>query len=305
MIPILHHYDASPFSRKAQKMLGIKSLKWVSIEMPMTSPKPDIERLTGGYRGTPVLQLGADIFVDNVAIAAALYEVFPEAPTLTADKSFFANDAISNWADALFEPVLRAAVGKYSPDWDPHFRNDREAVFPNLDFSGLVDELPLYSNRVVTLIRELDQHLSRGGPFIHGVTISIADVHCWGILWFVFAGLPEVSEQLAELNSVQGWYQSMDTVGFGERVEHDFGHAWEVLAENHKTSACMAIKTSSNLASWVGKPVTVRAEGADRGVVSGSLRAIDDRFFALSVVQENDSVARVYFPRAGYVLAVD
>lgn len=163
----------------------------------------------------------------------------------------------------------------------------------------------MYSNRVVTLIRELDQHLSRGGPFIHGVTISIADVHCWGILWFVLAGLPEVSEQLAELNSVQGWYQSMDTVGFGERVEHDFGHAWEVLAENHKTSACMAIKTSSNLASWVGKPVTVRAEGADRGVVSGSLRAIDDRFFALSVVQENDSVARVYFPRAGYVLAVD
>ena len=54
---ILHQYDISPFSQKAQKMMGLKGLAWHSIEMPLIAPKPDVEALTGGYRGTPVLQL--------------------------------------------------------------------------------------------------------------------------------------------------------------------------------------------------------------------------------------------------------
>ncbi|MCH1491882.1 MAG: glutathione S-transferase N-terminal domain-containing protein, partial [Luminiphilus sp.] len=80
--PILHHYDASPFSQKAQKMMGIKGLTWQSVEMPMTAPKPDIEAITGGYRGTPVLQVGSDIFIDTVAIADALDHFFPEMAVL-------------------------------------------------------------------------------------------------------------------------------------------------------------------------------------------------------------------------------
>jgi len=66
---ILHQYDISPFSQKAQKMMGLKGLAWSSIEMPLIAPKPDVEALTGGYRGTPVLQIGADVFVDNWMIA--------------------------------------------------------------------------------------------------------------------------------------------------------------------------------------------------------------------------------------------
>ena len=60
---ILHQYDISPFSQKAQKMMGLKELSWQSVEMPMIAPKPDVEALTGGYRGTPVLQIGQDVFI--------------------------------------------------------------------------------------------------------------------------------------------------------------------------------------------------------------------------------------------------
>ena len=45
---ILHQYDISPFSQKAQKMMGLKGLAWQSIEMPLIAPKPDVEALTGG-----------------------------------------------------------------------------------------------------------------------------------------------------------------------------------------------------------------------------------------------------------------
>jgi glutathione S-transferase len=71
---ILHQYDISPFSQKAQKMMGLKGLSWQSVEMPMIAPKPDVEALTGGYRGTPVLQIGRDVFIDNWMIARALDE---------------------------------------------------------------------------------------------------------------------------------------------------------------------------------------------------------------------------------------
>ena len=60
---ILHQYDISPFSQKAQKMMGLKGLSWQSVEMPMIAPKPHVEALTGGYRGTPVLQIGRDVFI--------------------------------------------------------------------------------------------------------------------------------------------------------------------------------------------------------------------------------------------------
>jgi len=40
---ILHQYDISPFSQKAQKMMGLKGLDWLSVEMPLIAPKPDVE----------------------------------------------------------------------------------------------------------------------------------------------------------------------------------------------------------------------------------------------------------------------
>ncbi len=35
-------------------------------------PKPDLAALTGGYRKTPVLQVGADIYCDTALIARRL-----------------------------------------------------------------------------------------------------------------------------------------------------------------------------------------------------------------------------------------
>ena len=35
---ILHHYDASPFTQKALRMLGLKRLAWRSVQTPMLPP---------------------------------------------------------------------------------------------------------------------------------------------------------------------------------------------------------------------------------------------------------------------------
>ena len=78
---ILHHYPASPFAHKARCVLGFKQLAWRSVTVPSVMPKPDVVALTGGYRRTPVLQIGADIYCDTALICDVLEHLRPE-PTL-------------------------------------------------------------------------------------------------------------------------------------------------------------------------------------------------------------------------------
>ncbi len=78
---ILHHYPESPFAEKARLVLGHKKLPWKSVHIPAVMPKPDVVALTGGYRRTPLLQVGADIYCDTALIADVLEHVQPE-PTL-------------------------------------------------------------------------------------------------------------------------------------------------------------------------------------------------------------------------------
>ena len=78
---ILHHYLTSPFSEKVRLILGAKKLPWKSVFIPPIMPKPDVEVLTGGYRKTPFLQIGADIYCDSALIADVLEHLRPE-PTL-------------------------------------------------------------------------------------------------------------------------------------------------------------------------------------------------------------------------------
>ena len=58
---ILHHYPTSPFAEKVRLIMGYKKLSWQGVTIPMVMPKPDLMPLSGGYRRTPVLQIGADI----------------------------------------------------------------------------------------------------------------------------------------------------------------------------------------------------------------------------------------------------
>src|SRR5450755_1574433 len=77
---ILHHYETSPYSEKVRLGLGLKGLAWRSVEIPAIMPKPDLTALTGGYRKTPVLQVGADIYCDSQLIMRELERLHPARP---------------------------------------------------------------------------------------------------------------------------------------------------------------------------------------------------------------------------------
>src|SRR5438445_13808978 len=103
---ILHHYPQSPFAEKARLMLGLKGLAWDSVIIPRVMPKPDLVALTGGYRRTPVLQVGADIYCDTALIARRLERERPDPPLFPPGREAVAA-TLAQFADqALFQHAV-------------------------------------------------------------------------------------------------------------------------------------------------------------------------------------------------------
>ena len=96
---ILHHYPTSPFSEKMRLILGYKKLAWKSVIIPPIMPKPDVVALTGGYRKTPVLQIGADIYCDTALICDVLEHVAARAVALSRAAARAWRASLAQWAD--------------------------------------------------------------------------------------------------------------------------------------------------------------------------------------------------------------
>jgi glutathione S-transferase len=109
---ILHHYETSPYSEKVRLGFGLKGLPWASVEIPRIMPKPDLTALTGGYRKTPVLQIGADIYCDSQLIMCELERRHPTPSFYPAGRG--AADALAWWAEkTTFQ--LPASYSRRSP----------------------------------------------------------------------------------------------------------------------------------------------------------------------------------------------
>ena len=143
---ILHHYASSPFSEKVRLVLGLKGLAWRSVEVPVMMPKPDVLPLTGGYRRTPFLQIGADIYCDSALMCRVIDRLAPQPPLYPAGCSGAA-PMISQWADSalfwvavpltiqrvanveraqlLVESASRAALQRFLAAWQDLLRQTR------------------------------------------------------------------------------------------------------------------------------------------------------------------------------------
>jgi len=75
---ILHHYPMSPYSEKIRLAFGLKGIAWHSVIISPMMPRPDLTPMTGGYRRTPVMQVGADIYCDTQLILRTLERLHPQ-----------------------------------------------------------------------------------------------------------------------------------------------------------------------------------------------------------------------------------
>jgi glutathione S-transferase len=229
---ILHHYDISPFSQKAQKMMGLKGLAWQSVEMPMIAPKPDVEQLTGGYRGTPVLQIGADVFIDNWMIARAIDQFAADGPLINA-RGALVDAALYAWGERLFTPLLHSALATYKSRWDADFLADRKQVFPDVDFDTLEMADPDRRSQVRAYLGAVQAQLERGGSFLGGAQADSGDIHAWGMVWMIYSALPDLVPFVEALPELVAWYQRVEVLGIGVREDVTIEVAWDAIRSGY------------------------------------------------------------------------
>ena len=166
---ILHHYPASPVSEKVRVALGIKRLAWRSVEIPRVPPKPDVMPLTGGFRRTPIMQIGADIYCDSQCILRELQRRFPE-PTFYPDGDAGLPWAISRWTDVLFDVAVRLSMGANAAQMPEAFARDRVRLFfgPNGDLNKVQADVPHAVVQLRAQFGWIDRRLARGSPFPWG-----------------------------------------------------------------------------------------------------------------------------------------
>lgn len=293
----LHHYDASPFSQKAIKMLAIKGLDWKSVIHPMIAPKPELTALTGGYRGTPVMQIGADIFIDSQLIAEELERRFP-IPTLYPGGKGVAH-MLDEWGNAFFRAGLDIAIKEFSGDWDEDFYKDRDAVFPDLDFSKADMRFADACVRLRAHAQFINDQLSDGRNFLMGASPGLADIQGYVVNWFTRAGFAFVQKLFGDFSYLEPWEARMAALGEGGRTEVTAQDAHGV-ANASQTTIQRGIDANDPSGIAVGDEVCVTPVTSQRGDAKGRLVRLSASEVVIAPANAEIEGVVAHYPRLGY-----
>jgi glutathione S-transferase len=293
---ILHSYDGSPFTQRVLKMLAIKRARWRWVETPMMMPKEDLVALTGGYRGTPVLQIGADIYIDSQRIARELELRIPE-PTLFPGGNAGLGFAMVKYADSYFRAGLHMAIGLTSPSWPDEFRADRQKLFPDIDFAKVDVEHAKAQLRAHASLVELQ--LQDGREFLAGPAPGMLDIHAWTVPWFARPWMPVVNGLFAAFPKMAAWEARVAALGEGERQPIPVADAFAVARGSRPLPG--TIDADDALGLRAGEVVDVGPEEEmRRGDVRGEVVAANPNEIAVRHKHPSCGEVVVHFPRLGY-----
>jgi glutathione S-transferase len=298
---VLHHYPASPVSEKVRVGLGIKGLAWRSVEIPRLPPKPDLMPLTGGFRRTPILQIGADIYCDSQCILRELQRRFPR-PTFYPDGDEGLSWAISRWTDALFEVAVRLSLGANAAQLPEPFAKDRVRLFfgPNGDLNKLQADVPHTAAQLRAQFGWIDRRLADGSRFMLGADAGLADALVYYLVWFVRARWQGGPGLLSEFPALEAWELRVKAIGHGRPAEMSPGEALE-LARAAEPATPEQSDGRDPQGLKPGQSVSVVAD-LDSGElpVTGRVRFVDRD--SIAIVREDARVGTVcvHFPRVGY-----
>lgn len=305
---ILHHYPQSPFAEKARLLLGFKGLSWHSVLIPPVMPKPDLTALTGGYRRTPVLQIGADIYCDTALIARRLEQekatpaLFPEGREAAATAlAQFADQVLFQHAVAInFQPKgLAARFAGMPEEVIKGFVADRQKLFSGGTASRLDTQVAL--SQWPTLLGRLETQLERNGDYLLGELACIADFAYYHPLWFV-ASNAAVAEALDGYPAVRAWMQRIADVGHGAHTQLSAAEAVGI-AQAANPQAVPESTFVSPLGLQVGQTVNVNAVDYGTDPVAGTLVYEDAEQIIIAREDERAGLLHVHFPRFGFALS--
>ncbi|OGT70309.1 MAG: hypothetical protein A3H44_01355 [Gammaproteobacteria bacterium RIFCSPLOWO2_02_FULL_57_10] len=301
---ILHHYPASPFAEKIRCILGAKQLAWKSVIIPRIMPKPDVVALTGGYRKTPILQIGANIICDTALIARKLNALAP-MPDLYPAHAAMSAEAISAWADAaLFQAavplaflpeVLAQTFAGKEADMQA-FVADRAAMRKGSPSPRL--PLAEAKNNFTLFINNLERQLAISAAFLFGNSPTIADFSVYHPLWFV-ATKPVVGEIFNAYPNIRQWMANIQALGHGHSTDITSS---EALAIANGSTAVISGEGSVLPDFKPGDAIVVAPTDYGMDPVQGTMLYCNEYEVVLSRRDERAGEVAVHFPRVNYAI---
>jgi glutathione S-transferase len=298
---ILHHYDTSPYAEKIRVAFGIKGLEWSSVQIPRIMPKPDLMPLTGGYRKTPVMQVGADIYCDTQLILRAIDAIDPEPPL---NPHPGVGDALAWWAEkAMFSPSVMVGFAKFADQLPEDFKRDR-AKFSgrNFDPAAIKAALPYQLDQLRAHFGWLDRALADGRSFLLGGKPGTPDLAAYHCVWFIQRNAGKSSPPLGEFARLLAWAERMAAIGHGKRSELSSQRALEI-AKAATPATPTAADSSDPAGRQPGQQVKVTPDDVGKDPVTGELVRSSAQEIVIRRADPQVGDVHVHFPRAGFVVA--
>lgn len=302
---VLHHYRNSPFSEKVRAILGYKKLAWKSVLVPAVLPKPDVVALTGGYRKTPILQIGADIYCDTALICDIL-EHRQATPTLYPPHLKGLARALAQWADTTlfwtamaynFAPAgAQQVFAGQPPEAAKVLAEDRAKMRVAVPRLPAADAAAAYKSYLRRLANMLDEH-----PFLLGDAPCIADFAAYHPLWFTRSVTPALAGIFDATPGVVDWMNRMAALGHGSEQRFDAAQAIALAA----AATPVPLKDEpfqDEHGIPLGTQVAVSGDAFGPEPTVGELIAATRMHYSLRRTDPRAGTVHVHLPRIGYVL---
>ncbi len=302
---ILHHYPESPFAEKIRAILGFKRLRYHSVVIPMMLPKPDVIALTGGYRRTPILQIGSDVYCDSALIAEVLERIQPE-PTLYPQAHVASAGILAAWADqywfaagvsfAMQPEGFASMFERYPPEYRAAFVEDRKAFRKGAPRMALHAAIAMLLQRLA----QLERQFSDGRPFLLGSAATMADFSFFHPLWFIERATA-VAGFLSAYPFTGQWMQRIAAIGHGTPMPFSSAEAIEIA----RTGVPAPPRTGTAQAPGpcpAGARVSVAPTDYGVDPVVGELVAEYTNEWVVRRTDPRAGTVHVHFPRTAYQL---
>ena len=305
---ILHQYEASPFAEKVRLALRLKNLAWSKVDIPTVMPKPDLMPLTGGYRRTPILQIGAEIYCDTALILKKLEQRFPEPPLINAGQEG-TQSMIASWTDRQWFHLSVGLVFGSNADKIPDaLKKDREAM-TGRSYGGaeLVEKLPMLKDQWRAHLSWVEERLTAGrgagaGSWLFGSKPGMSDVHAHMNIWFVRRNVPDFAKAcLREAPRVQDWYDRISEI---KGQEAELITAEQALDISRQAAPRLLAASAGTEPQGLrpGDRVAISPDDTAPCWVKGELVSAHPDHLTLQKVDDAISTLHIHFPRAGYLV---
>jgi glutathione S-transferase len=296
----------SPFAEKVRTVLGFKQLAWKSVIIPAVMPKPDVVALTGGYRKTPILQIGRDIYCDTALICDVLEHLKPTPALYPVAQKGLAR-VLAQWADTTlfwaamaysFQPKGAAAVfADAAPEAAQAFGADRAAMRGGAPRQFPGDAAAAYKSYLRRLADMLDSQ-----DYLLGEAPCIADFAAYHPLWFTRTQVPVLADILSSTPAVLAWMDRIQGFGHGIIQKFSSGEAIALCAASTQGFALHDSRFQDEHGIPLGSQVTIAAESFGTETTQGELIGASRTRYTLQRQDERAGTVLVHFPRIGYVL---